>query len=130
VVTRLSKFCLIVLLVTITGTNWALLQTVAWTSMLANNLRTRSLTESVARTFDGRYPCPLCRAIAEGKKSEKKTAVLTSSQKMEFIPPAEVLALVQPFHPVHFPQIDTFAGLPRQKPPSPPPRSCFVRFVC
>jgi hypothetical protein len=72
VVTRLSKFCLILTLVTITGTNWALLQTVAWTSMLADNLCTRSLAESVTRTFDGDYPCPLCRAIAEAKKSEKK----------------------------------------------------------
>ncbi len=126
VVTRLSKLCLIVVLVTITGANWALLQTVAWTSMLADNLRTWSLAESVTRTFDGDYPCPLCRAIAEAKKSEKKTAVLTSSQKMEFPPLAEGLALIQPSHSFHFPQIDSFAGLPRQKPPFPPPRSCFT----
>ena len=129
-VTRLSKFCLIIVLVTITGTNWALLQTVAWTSMLANNLRTRSLTESVSRTFDGRYPCPLCRAIAEAKKSEKKTAILTSSQKLEFVPPAQGLALIQPSHSFHFPQIDSFAGLPRQKPPFPPPRFQLAALVC
>ena len=129
-VTRFSKFCLVVVLVTITGTNWALLQSVAWTSMLANNLRTRSLSESVSRTFGGQYPCPLCRAIAEAKKSEKKSAVLASPQKMEFAPPTEGLTLIQPPHSSHFPLIDSFAGLPRQKPPFPPPRIQPARFVC
>lgn len=123
---RLSKFCVVVALVTITGANWALLQTVAWTTMLANNLRTQSLTEAVTRTFDGHYPCPLCRAIAEGKKAEKKTAILTSSQKMEFPPPAEALILIQPPHFLTFPQVNSSTGLPLQKPPFPPPRSLFV----
>jgi hypothetical protein len=123
VVTRLSKFCLVLTLVTITGTNWALLQTVAWTSMLADNLCTRSLAESVTRTFDGDYPCPLCRAIAEAKKSEKKTAVLASSQKMEFPPLTEGLILVQPSHSFLSIQINSSAGLPRHKPPFPPPRA-------
>jgi hypothetical protein len=126
VFSRLSKFCLIIALVTITGANWAMFQTVAWTSMLANNLRTRSLTESVARTFDGRYPCPLCRAIAEGKKSEKKTAVLTSSQKMEFPPLAETAAFIQPSHFLSFRRTNSSSGLLPQKPPFPPPRSLFV----
>ena len=125
-VTRLSKFCLILTLVTITGTNWALLQTVAWTSMLADNLRTRSLSESVTRTFDGDYPCPLCRAIAESKKSEKKSELLSSSQKLEFPPPAEVLVLIQPPHSLLSPQADSYTGLPRIKPPLPPPRAFMV----
>jgi hypothetical protein len=126
VFSRLSKFCLIIALVTITGANWAMFQTVAWTSMLANNLRTRSLTESVTRTFDGHYPCPLCRAIAEGKKSEKKTAVLTSSQKMEFPPLKETMAFIQPSHFLSFRRTNSPSGLLPQKPPFPPPRSLFV----
>ncbi|HWY30569.1 MAG TPA: hypothetical protein VNX46_07450 [Candidatus Acidoferrum sp.] len=119
----MSKFCLVLTLVTITGTNWALLQTVAWTSMLADNLCTRSLAESVTRTFDGDYPCPLCRAIAEAKKSEKKTAVLASSQKMEFPPLTEGLIQVQPPHSFLSTPINSSAGLPRHKPPLPPPRA-------
>jgi hypothetical protein len=126
VFSRLSKFCLIIVLVTITGANWAVLQTVAWTSMLANNLRTRSLTESVTRTFDGHYPCPLCRAIAEGKKSEKKSEILSSSQKMEFPPLAEGLVLIQPPHLLFSPPLKLRCGLPRVKPPLPPPRAFTV----
>jgi len=123
VVARLSKFCLILTLVTITGANWAMLQTVAWTSMLANNLLTQTLSEAVTRTFDGNYPCPLCRAIAESKKSEKKSEILSASQKMEFPPLAEGLVLIQPPHSLPFPQLSSCADLPRQKPPLPPPRA-------
>jgi len=64
-------------LVLITGAHWAALQTVAWTTMLANNLRTQSVSEAVSHTFDGEHPCPLCRAIAAAKKSEKKSAAVS-----------------------------------------------------
>ncbi len=120
---RFDKFWLIVTLVTITGLNWSLLQTVAWTSMLANNLRTQSLCEAMTRTFDGQYPCPLCRAIAEAKKSEKKSAILSASQKLEFPPLTEDLVLLPPPQSFLHPQIYSPAGLLRQKPPLPPPRA-------
>ena len=123
---RYPKFWLIITLVTITGLNWSLLQTVAWTSMLANNLRTQSLSEAVTRTFDGQYPCPLCRAIAEAKKSEKKSAVLSASQKLEFPPLTDGLALMPPPHSYLDPRMQSPAGLLRQKPPLPPPRASFV----
>ena len=71
-VARFSKFLLVVALVTTTGLHWAMLQSVAWTTMLADNLRTQSLAEAVTHTFDGRHPCCLCNAIAAGRKSEKK----------------------------------------------------------
>ena len=51
-------------LVLTTGAHWAALQTVAWTTMLANNLCTQSVSEAVSHTFDGEHLCPLCRAIA------------------------------------------------------------------
>ena len=69
---RFGKFIVVVALVTTTGLHWAMLQSVAWTTMLADNLRTQSLTEAVTHTFDGKHPCCLCKAIAAGKKSEQK----------------------------------------------------------
>ena len=36
--------------------------------MLADNLTTHSFGAALQRTFDGKHPCPLCKAIAEGKK--------------------------------------------------------------
>ena len=50
---RFGKILVIAALVLMTGAHWAALQTVAWTTMLANNLRTQSLTQAVSDTFDG-----------------------------------------------------------------------------
>ena len=49
---RFGKCCVIVALVLTTGAHWAVLQTVAWTTMLATNLRTHSVAEAVTRTFE------------------------------------------------------------------------------
>ena len=79
---RFGKVCVIMALIATTGAHWAALQSVAWTTMLADNLRTHSLSESVSRTFDGNYPCPICRAIAAAKQSEKKSEFTAQTQKL------------------------------------------------
>jgi len=120
---RRAKILVIAALVALTGAHWAALQTVAWTTMLANNLRTQSVCEAVSKTFDGEHPCPLCKAIAAAKKSEKKSAAVSSTLKMEFPPAPEKFVLLSPepisaFSLVAFSSDSTF-----QKPPVPPPRS-------
>ena len=123
---RLGKFFVVISLVATLGAHWALLQTVAWTTMFADNLRTHSLSESVARTFDGKYPCPICKAIADGKKSEKKNEFTLQMLKLEF-PPAKANPVL--FAPSQFellPQANTFAESFTQKPLTPPPRGFFA----
>jgi hypothetical protein len=93
---RGKKFLVVLALVLSTGLHWAALQTVAWTTMLADNLRQQSLTEAVSQTFDGQHPCRLCKAIAAGKQSEKKTELSFQSQKLEFPPLNENFALIAP----------------------------------
>jgi hypothetical protein len=123
---RLGKILVVIALTTMVGLHWTLLQTVAWTGMLANNLCTESLSQAVANTFDGDHPCPLCRAIAAAKKSEKKSEALASSLKFEFPPAQSGLALTAPPRPQPAPALDFFPQSCRQKPPTPPPRSFFV----
>jgi len=89
VLARCGKLLVVAALVLTTGLHWAALQTLAWTTMLANNLCEQTFTEAVARTFDGEHPCPLCKAIAAGKKSEKKSEAVAPTLKMEFPPVAE-----------------------------------------
>jgi hypothetical protein len=48
-----------------TGAHWGALQSVAWTRMLAENLRTVLFADAVVRTFDGQHPCSLCKVIAK-----------------------------------------------------------------
>src|SRR5208337_4785359 len=112
--------------VTTTGLHWAMLQSVAWTTMLADNLRTQSLTEAVTHTFDGKHPCCLCKAIAAGRKSEQKKEFTAPIQKLEFPPVKENFVLIAPTQFQLLPQVNTFADLLTQKPPVPPPRGFSV----
>lgn len=54
------------------GLHWALFQTVAWTGMLVSYSRNATFKAAVAQTFDGEHPCPLCKAIEEGRAEEKR----------------------------------------------------------
>jgi hypothetical protein len=123
---RIGKILLILALGAMLGANWALLQTVAWTTMLANNLRTQSLTEAVSNTFDGEHPCPLCRAIAAGKSAESKNQFAPPTQKLEFPPLNGQIILItpsrQPVLALENSSVKSFV----QKPLLPPPRSFFV----
>jgi hypothetical protein len=93
---RLGKIFLVLALVAMLGAHWAVLQTVAWTTMLADNLCDHSVKEAVTETFDGNHPCDLCKAIAAGKQSEKKTDFSIQSQKLEFPPAKQNFALIAP----------------------------------
>ena len=124
---RFGKFFVVAALVLTTGAHWAALQTVAWTTMFAANLSSQqSLTEAVSETFDGKHLCPLCRAIAAAKKSEKKSGAILSTLKMEFPPVAEKIILFPPKHFKLQPQADAFAKNFFPKPPLQPPRGFCV----
>jgi len=126
VLVRFGKFLVVVALVAMLGAHWALLQTVAWTTMLANNLQCCSFHNAVVKTFDGKHPCPLCRAIAAGQKSEQKKEFAAQMQKLEFLPAKENFVLVAPTRFQLLPQTNTFAESLIQKPLTPPPRGFFV----
>jgi hypothetical protein len=104
------------------GLHWALFQSLAWTSMLADHLRHDPLARAVALTFDGHHPCSLCKAIAAGKKSEKKTDSGPSSKSLEFPPAPEHLTLIGPPGVALEPPGDLFAESLATAPPTPPPR--------
>ena len=123
---RGAKFFVIAALVAMTGAHWAALQTLAWTTMLANNLRTQSISEAVSQTFDGEHPCCLCKAIAAGKKSEKKSEAVSPTLKMEFPPAAERIVLNPSAQYEELVAQDSFAESLSSKPPVPPPRCCFA----
>jgi len=123
---RFGKICVILALVAATNAHWAVLQSVAWTTMLAGDLCTHSVAEAVTHTFDGQHPCCLCKAIAAGKKSEKKSEFTLQTQKFEYPPSPENFTLVVPSHFQLLPWANTFAELFAFQPPTPPPRNLFV----
>jgi hypothetical protein len=120
---RCGKWLVVLALVLSTGLHWAALQTVAWTTMIAANLGTESFSKAVSDTFDGKHLCPLCRAIAEGKRSEKSSDNLTIKLKFEYplTPGRIVLVAPKVFKPFVVEKLS--AKLLPAKPPLPPPRS-------
>ena len=81
---RFAKMVVIVTLVATTGAHWALLQSVAWTTMLADNLSCGSVGVAVSRTFDGNHPCPLCKAIAAGKNLKRRRIQQFNCKNLNF----------------------------------------------
>jgi hypothetical protein len=119
---RLGHVSLIVALLVATGGHWAVLQSVAWTTMLANNLRDGSFSEAVERTFDGKHPCALCRQIAEGKKSEKKAEFPVQSVKLEFVCEHFTFVFSPPQQFCLLPGFNSLIGSQSRSPAVPPPR--------
>jgi hypothetical protein len=123
---RLGKAFVVSALIAMSGLHWAVLQSVAWTTMLAENLHSSSFRDAVTKTFDGKHPCCLCKAIASEKKSEQNSEFTAQMQKFEFPPVKENFVLIAPTQFQFLPQANTFAESLTQKPLTPPPRGFFV----
>jgi hypothetical protein len=126
VVSRAGKFLVIVTLVLTTGLHWAALQTVAWTMMLADHMRTESVVAAMTHTFDGQHPCCLCKAIARAKKAEQEKQVAVQALRLEFVPFVENIFIPPTArHPFAHP-INTYFPAANHPPLVPPPRRLAV----
>lgn len=54
------------------GSQGALLQSVAWLGMMVKYSKDAPLAEALSKTFDGKHPCRLCKAIQQSRASEKQ----------------------------------------------------------
>jgi len=79
----LPKFVLVSALSCSIGLHWAFFQALAWTNMVAAYSREATLAEALAKTFDGNHPCELCKRIAEGKRTEKKSEGQFEAKKLD-----------------------------------------------
>jgi hypothetical protein len=123
VVRKLPRLLLVLALLASSGAHWAVLQSVAWTAMLAENLRTVSLAEAVHKTFDGQHPCSLCKQISAGKKSQKKAELSLSLKKLDFDSRRTTFVFSAPQNFTLLPEQSCSARQLAHKPPAPPPRS-------
>jgi len=80
------------------------------------------LTEALAKTFDGKHPCKLCKNIAEGKRTEKTSDSDLDLKKFEFsFVSSEFVFSAPAFLDDPKPRNDSAVVLV-QTPPVPPPR--------
>jgi hypothetical protein len=66
------RLAFVPVLVLTLGLHWALLQSVAWTGMIITYSQENPLPVALRMTFDGNHPCPMCKAIKEGRAQEKQ----------------------------------------------------------
>jgi len=125
------RFANVLVLVLSLGLNWALLQTIAWTGMIVSYSRAASLSEALTKTFDGKHPCSLCKAIQKGRADEKK-------QEQQQVKPGSKLDLGLVWQPATFdfdfkreqiPSPDFSALSMREQPPKPRPRTSHDSLV-
>ena len=59
----------------------ALLQGVAWVTMVHDFSKSGSLSQAVEKTFDGQHPCPLCQKLSKARAAEEKAPVTVKIDK-------------------------------------------------
>ncbi len=120
----LIKSLTVLMLVLTMGLHWAVLQTVAWTGMIVSYSRDGSLTEAVSKTFDGKHPCCMCKAVESGRKAEQEQSQdkFTPDAKIKCVLPLETAVFYTPVC------LELPAPLPavfhsfQTEPQTPPPR--------
>jgi hypothetical protein len=122
VLRKLTHVLLIAALLAMTGTHWFVLQSLAWTSMLADNLRTTSLPAAMAQTFDGKHPCHWCRQIAAGKQTENKSGGRFEWKRFEFSYAPSAFVFRAPVFGWETRALPECPPQLNQAPPVPPPR--------
>jgi hypothetical protein len=123
VLARLSRILIVIALAGSIGLQWAFLQAVAWTGMVISYSQDASWREAVAKTFDGKHPCNLCRRIAEGKKSEKfPEARVDIVKKFEFQYSPQSFIVAAPTYFLELRPVNAAADSWTAPPPVPPPR--------
>lgn len=96
---RIPRMLVAIALVLSIGLHWNLLQIVAWGGMLVKYSKGVSFKVAVEKTFNGKHPCCMCKAIEKAKRDEKKAPsketdskgpqlFVTSSLRLMF-PPSE-----------------------------------------
>jgi hypothetical protein len=81
------------------------------------------LTEALAKTFDGKHPCALCKQIAKGKATEKQSEFPPAGKKFEFSYAAVDFVFRAPTHYWTVRGLDERANPLNHAPPVPPPKT-------
>ena len=109
-----------------TGSQWDLVQTYAWSRMIAGYAQRMSLEQAVEKTFAPGTMCRLCHAVAAAKQSEPDTPAVPASA------PAKILLVFSPCPQPFAERVRTeeaevslacpWIGRDRPEPATPPPR--------
>jgi hypothetical protein len=91
--------------------------------MLIEYSKRAPLCRAIVQTFDGAHPCSLCRVVAKGKASEKKSEIQSPAPKIDIICVARLIRLISPSYSFEYALQNFSIFKIEQSPPVPPPRS-------
>jgi len=122
VLPRVAKLALALAVATSIGLHWAFFQSVAWVGMVVSYSQDAPLRQALAKTFDGKHPCALCKQITKGRQSERKSDSPPAGKKFEFSYSAASFVFAAPSYYWEANWPSPAGTLLPQTPPVPPPR--------
>jgi hypothetical protein len=110
------------LLIVSVGGHWALLQSAAWMGMIVSYSQESGLRAAVEKTFDGKHPCQLCKAIRDGEKEQSKQTLVKTDLKINWMLAQKTELVWFPISKSEIRPRDLAANLLFDCPAIPPPR--------
>jgi hypothetical protein len=118
---QVGRWLLIGALFASVGGHLALVQMVAWGTMLVSYSRDASFSEATRKTFDGDHPCKMCKLVKKTKRQEERKPLVKADAKMDILLPA-VARLKEPAGAEHSVELPDDAGSFREVCPAVPHR--------
>jgi hypothetical protein len=122
---KISGFPLVgVAIFMLLGGHWVTLQAVAWSKMVVDYSRDAgSFSSGIKKTFSGKYPCAMCKEIAEAKQKEQQKPTIANAETKIFGIVALGYCVQRPaVRRCAYPPISDFLFLSRSdRPPTPVP---------
>jgi hypothetical protein len=116
-------FCSLALL-QLLGGHWTVLQLGAWASMMVKYSQHAGLISGISQTLDGEHPCPICKAIQDGKKQEEKKAPLLNAElKKDYLANWNYFQIHQEWTEFAYPGFSQQLEVLTIEPAVPPPRA-------
>jgi hypothetical protein len=125
-VRRLTHLVVLVAFLFSCGGQWYVLQCVAWARMIRQYSAMVPLRQAVEMTFSGRYPCALCKAIAEKKSTEQQKVLCLEKCTKKFVLPIQTAAPRPPGTAVVYFYLDKPLLFRSVAPSVPPPRTSLL----
>ena len=119
---RLTQLLVLTAFMFSCGGHWCVLQCVAWVGMIHQYSQVVPLAEAVSMTFSGKYPCALCKAIAEKKESERLRLCAMEKYEKKFFSPVSLPSTELVASPIQYPDFLISFKARTEPPPTPPPR--------
>lgn len=123
---RLTHVVVLAAFVFSCGGHWAVFQCIAWANMIREYSQMVPLPQAIEMTFSGKYPCAICKALAERKSSEQQKSLTLDKYEKKFVLPLAIEA-ARPGHTTLEHADFSFVFTTRvETPPAPPPRPALI----